>query len=137
YRMACESADLVAGIASLAGMTSLDPSRCRPSQPVNILHIHGTADTVVPYVGGALLATAAAATFAANLPPFPSALQTVQTWTGYNGTRDLIADPGPSMDLDLAVSRCLGARHTRYPQLDPDGSSALWIREGRVDSFRP
>ena len=46
YRMACQSADLIAGIASLAGATFLDPSRCAPSQPVNILHIHGTADDI-------------------------------------------------------------------------------------------
>ena len=39
YRMACESADLIAGIVSLAGATFLDPARCVPSQPVNILHI--------------------------------------------------------------------------------------------------
>jgi predicted esterase len=44
YRPACQSADLIAGIASLAGMTFLGPSRCQPSQPVNILHICGTAD---------------------------------------------------------------------------------------------
>ena len=50
YRMACESADLIAGIASLAGMTFLDPSRCAPSQPVNILHIHGTADDSIIYL---------------------------------------------------------------------------------------
>ena len=53
YRMACQSADLIAGIASLAGTTFLDSSRCTPSQPVNILHIHGTADATVPYAGGA------------------------------------------------------------------------------------
>ena len=46
YRMACQSADLIAGIASLAGTTFLDPSRCAPSEPVNILHIHGTADDI-------------------------------------------------------------------------------------------
>ena len=36
YRMACESADLIAGVASLAGTTFMDPSRCTPSQPVNL-----------------------------------------------------------------------------------------------------
>src|SRR5262249_17994243 len=39
YRMACQHADLIAGIAGLAGETFLDPARCAPSGPVNILHI--------------------------------------------------------------------------------------------------
>ena len=42
YRMACQSADIIAGIAAFAGATFLDPSRCQPSEPVNILHMHGT-----------------------------------------------------------------------------------------------
>ena len=44
YRMACESADLIAGIASLAGHDIPRSGSCAPSQPVNVLHIHGTAD---------------------------------------------------------------------------------------------
>ena len=31
-------------------MPFLDPDRCVPSGPVNILHIHGTADSIVPPV---------------------------------------------------------------------------------------
>jgi polyhydroxybutyrate depolymerase len=57
YRMACQSADLIAGIASLAGMTFLDPSACQPSQPVNVLHIQARTDQVAFYGGGALTAT--------------------------------------------------------------------------------
>ncbi len=53
YRMACQFSDQVAGIASLAGTTFMDPTQCRPSEPVNILHIHGTAETIDPYAGGA------------------------------------------------------------------------------------
>jgi len=53
YRMACQSADLIAGIASLAGPAFLEPSQCAPSEPVNILHINGTADVLATYWGGA------------------------------------------------------------------------------------
>jgi polyhydroxybutyrate depolymerase len=67
YRMACQSADLIAGIASLAGMTLLNPSNCAPTQAVNILHIHGTADTMVPSGGGAVIISPA---FPANMPAF-------------------------------------------------------------------
>src|SRR5258708_34631687 len=51
YRMACQSADLIPGIASLAGTTLLDSSRCGPSKPVNIHHIPGTGDQPVLYSG--------------------------------------------------------------------------------------
>ena len=71
HRMACDHADLIAGIASLAGMTFLDPNTPRPSQPVNVLQIHGTADEVVPYAGGALLrACRSWRSFPGRWPPF-------------------------------------------------------------------
>jgi polyhydroxybutyrate depolymerase len=54
YRMACERADLIAGIAGLAGAAASVPSSCTPSRSVNVLHIHGTADTTVPYAPGGL-----------------------------------------------------------------------------------
>src|SRR5205823_14788929 len=51
YRMACDHADLIAAIISLSGETFLHPDRCTPSQPVNVLEIHATADTTAPYIG--------------------------------------------------------------------------------------
>ena len=126
YRMACESADLIAGIASLAGGTFLDSSRCAPSQPVNILHIHGTADDTVFYAGGALGTTAF---FLSNMPPFPGALQTVQFWAGYNGARDPVTDSAPSMDLDLNVPG-LDTVITRYTNHPPGAAVELWTING-------
>jgi len=112
YRMACQSADLIAGIASLAGMTFLDPDRCQPSQPVNILQIHGTAD--ISYLAD----------------PFqPGALQSVQFWAGYNGAADPIADPVASMNLDLAVPG-LDTVITRYTNAPPGGAVELWTING-------
>ncbi len=52
HRMACDHASRIAGIVSYAGMNWKDISKCKPSEPVNILHIHGTADTRIPYTGG-------------------------------------------------------------------------------------
>jgi polyhydroxybutyrate depolymerase len=52
YRMACERADAIAAIGVLAGEAASVPSACQPSQPVSVLHLHGTADEVVPYDGG-------------------------------------------------------------------------------------
>ena len=129
YRMACQSADLIAGIASLAGATFLDPSRCAPSEPVNILEIHATADDVVPYAGGAFTTTGQASQAVGNMPAFPGALQTVQYWAGYNGARDPVTDPGPSMDLDLDVPG-LDTVITRYTKYPPGGAVELWTING-------
>ena len=58
YRMACEHADLIAGIMPICGANywkhagggaggGFSRSTCNPSEPVHVLHIHGTRDTVI------------------------------------------------------------------------------------------
>ncbi|MEO0326409.1 MAG: hypothetical protein AAF447_25905 [Myxococcota bacterium] len=54
YRMACDAADRVAAIVSLAGATHEDEADCPASEPVSVLQIHGTDDTVIRYGGGTL-----------------------------------------------------------------------------------
>lgn len=49
YRMACDHADKIAAVASLAGAMFLDTSKCKPSSPVSVLQIHGTSDPEVLY----------------------------------------------------------------------------------------
>ena len=130
YRMACESADLIAGIASLAGMTFLDPNRCQPSQPVNILHICGTADEFGSYNGGAdTIGVILGASLPANMPPFPGAEKTVQIWAGYNGSSGPITETAPSMDLvqDVAGLDTVVTRYTTFP---PGGAVELWTING-------
>lgn len=55
YRLACDAADLFAGVVAFEGAPPEDgwkPGyKCSPSQPINVLHIHGTADETVPYSG--------------------------------------------------------------------------------------
>lgn len=50
YRLACEASDLFAAIGPVAG--TLNYKQCAPSQPVAIIHFHGTDDTHLPYEGG-------------------------------------------------------------------------------------
>jgi polyhydroxybutyrate depolymerase len=113
YRMACDHADLIAGIVSMAGATYLDASRCTPSRPVTVLEIHGTADETVPYGGGALLG-----------PAFPSAPDTVAQWADHDGCAATRVTTGPRLDLavdvagaETVVSGFRGCTHSTAVQL--------------------
>lgn len=50
YRLGCDLAERIAGVGSVAGAMVLDD--CRPAKPVSVIEIHGTADPLVPYLGG-------------------------------------------------------------------------------------
>lgn len=93
YRMACDHADKIAAIVSLAGATFFDATRCKPSQPVSVLEIHGTADGIIPFDGGQLI----------DGHPFPSAATTVADWAVYNGCGPSRAPTGLRLDLGAAL----------------------------------
>ncbi|MCS6915129.1 MAG: PHB depolymerase family esterase [Myxococcales bacterium] len=92
YRLACELADRIAAVAPVAGQSGL--KTCTPARPVPILHIHGTADTLVPYGGGT-------PPLASNLR-FPSVQESINGWVERNGCR-----PEPRTQLQLPDSRCV------------------------------
>ena len=121
YRMACDHADIVAAIASFAGATFNNPASCNPSEPVNVLQIHGTADTTILFAGGT------------NLPqPYPGAVQSVETWNQYNGCTNTADTSAPNLDL---VSTLTGAETTvtRYTSgCSLGGSGELWTIPGGV-----
>ncbi|MFY2560039.1 alpha/beta hydrolase family esterase [Corallococcus terminator] len=74
YRLACERAGRFAAVAPVSG--SSPQSGCSPSRPVPVLHIHGTADTVILYGGGN------------NIPfgrAYPSAEDSVRSWAERDG----------------------------------------------------
>ncbi len=50
YRLACELSDRIVGIGVVAGTLGIDD--CDPTQPVSVMHIHGTADENLPLAGG-------------------------------------------------------------------------------------
>ena len=117
YRMACDRADQVAAIMSLAGMTWGDPARCAPSEPVSILHVHGDADEVVLYDGGALTGET-----------YPSAVASVGMWAGYDGCSPDLTPTGQTLDLDskLAGAETDVAEHAGCPR----GAVELWTIHG-------
>lgn len=57
YRLLCEAADRFAGaIAIVANLGAEIAPACRPSRPVPLMVINGTADPLVPYEGGPVAA---------------------------------------------------------------------------------
>ena len=127
HRMACDHADLIAGIVSIAGATHAEPALCQPSQGVHILDVHGTLDDVIRFAGGAFTG------------PYPGALETVQRWVDLNQCG--AAQPASPLDVD---SRVPGAetKVTRYAGCRPGGSVEFWEMTGSghylfpTDEFR-
>jgi polyhydroxybutyrate depolymerase len=116
YRLACDSADLVDGIVSLAGSEALE--RCAPERPVSVLQIHGTADDTVLFDGGEIRGYA-----------YASASQVVATWAARLGC-DPSIERLPAIDL---VGEVEGAetRVESYRGACRDGTAAeLWAMEG-------
>ena len=74
FRMACDRADMIAGIVSLAGAMTSDLSKCQPSAPVSVLHIHGTADDMVAFQGATSMGVTT-----------PSAATSIGDWATFDG----------------------------------------------------
>lgn len=113
YRMACEHADRIAGIVSLAGATLLDTAQCAPSEPVNVLQIHGTDDGTIAYEGGTT-----------PLGTYPSAESTVATWSAYNGCATATETLG-TIDFNLNVDG-VETTMTAFTGCPVDGAVELW-----------
>jgi len=118
YRMACDQADLIAGIASLAGATWSDSGRCKPSSLVNVLQIHGSADSVISYNGGNI-----------GSAKYPGAVATIEQWGTYDGCQSTQADPTKTLDLDLDVAG-LDSRVTRTSDCSAGAVVELWTIQG-------
>lgn len=86
HRLACEHADQVVGIMSLAGVQNADSAACKPSQAVSVLQVHGTADETIAFGGTG---------------GYPSAKDTVREWAGLDGCSGSGASGDPR-DLDSA-----------------------------------
>jgi len=49
YELMCQLSDRFAAVASFAGTMPVAPANCSTSHPVAVMHIHGTADSTIPY----------------------------------------------------------------------------------------
>lgn len=118
HRLACEFAEGIAGIVSLAGAVDADPAKCGPSEPVAVLQVHGDADETVAYNGGSVLK---------GVPPHPSAKTTVATWASKNGCDDALVDTGETRDLDTGI---VGAETVVARHACTKGAAELWTIVG-------
>jgi polyhydroxybutyrate depolymerase len=114
YRMACDHADTIAAIVSLAGATFSDTSRCNPTEPVSVLQVHGTADGTIAYDGGVILGN-----------EHPGAKETVADWAAYNGCGGAAVDSATPVDLEANLT---GAESTvtAYEACPAGGAVQLW-----------
>ncbi len=114
HRMACDRSAKIAGIVSLAGAQWIDASKCRPSDKVSVLQVHGTADTNVAYGG---------------TPLTPGAHATVAIWASRNACLGPLTDSGTRLDI---VSTLAGAetKIESYSGCAKEGAVELWTMEG-------
>eukprot|EP01043_Picozoa_sp_COSAG02_P023184 COSAG02_NODE_1231_length_13766_cov_16.546572_4_plen_283_part_00 len=132
YRMACDHADLIAGIASLAGAafdhaaTPLPHNAaysCAPSEPVHVLQIQGTSDATISYDGGSL-----------NGHRYPSAPGSVRRFAAFNGCDETVSPIGntlsPELSWDLVQPQGDDTTNSWHDNCRPGGSAELWIVEG-------
>ena len=89
YRMACEHADQITAVVSLAGAATAQPSQCRPARAVSVLQIHGTDDQTIRYGGGPIVGR-----------DYPSVATTLATWRRLDGCRDRADRSARPIDLD-------------------------------------
>ncbi len=116
YRMACDHADEIAAIASIAGATFADPARCTPTEPVAVLEVHGTADKTIAYDGGTIGGVA-----------YPGARTTVKTWARYDGCAPVADRRAPR--TRTIVENLPPATVTTYDRgCDPNGGAELWTQ---------
>ena len=127
HRFACDQADRIAGIATLAGAQWKDASRCQPTQRPAVLALHGTLDNIIYYLGG----TTGIGT---GKGQYPSANETVTDWAQLNGCTHF-GQAFPNLDLDTGPGAETQIR--RYSGC-AGGAVELWTMDGagHIPSFR-
>ena len=114
YHVACAMNSRIAAIGCMAGtMSTSDIQNCNPVYKTPVIHLHGTADAVVPY----------------NSNPFPSLSlvpETMDFWENVHscsGTPDSIAIPNTAAD-NITVDRFV------YDNCSSEGPLELWRLNG-------
>ena len=91
-RLACDRADVVAAVASLAGAMDVGTD-CDPARPVSVLQVQGTADDTILAGGGQI-----------DGDEYTSATETVELWRERDSCPAGKPSEGPELDADTNVS---------------------------------
>jgi polyhydroxybutyrate depolymerase len=120
-RLACEAADLVAGVAAVAAaMPAALADDCRPSTPVSVLVVNGTDDPLIPYRGGAVRFLRVM-----NMGEVLPTDDSVALWARLNGC----GTPTPAVTLPDRDSR----DDSRAVQIDYTGCRGARVRLIRIE----
>jgi polyhydroxybutyrate depolymerase len=114
YRLGCELANRVAGVASVGGAMVMDG--CLPDQPVSVLAIHGTEDGHVPYEGGP---TSGAPS------PVQSQPQLLARWAELNGCAEGAVTETEGLVTTSTWKDCQAERSVRL--LTVEGGGHTWF----------
>lgn len=117
FRMACDHADVIAAIVTLAASTTEDPADCTPSEPVSTLQIHGTGDETISYTGDDIRGR-----------DYPGALETLERWADLNGCGPAPDEPAP--EPRTIIQDAEPATVISYSDCDPGGHAELWTAPG-------
>jgi polyhydroxybutyrate depolymerase len=126
-RLACEAADLVAGVAAVAAsMPASLAEGCRPSAPVSVVVINGTEDPLVPYRGGSVRFTPVV-----RVGEVLSSESTAALWARLNGCGEAAApvalpDRDPRDDSRAVETNYLGCRGARVRLTRIEGGGHTW-----------
>ena len=136
-RLACDHAEVFAGVVSVSGGNWNDTEMCKPSKPINFLHVHGNADSMVLFDGGLLYGV-----------PYPSANETTSFWAAHNKCKrqsyQAGADELSFFNIDMAISGIPSSPDQLLPYYSPDmetdrqtysgcqanGRVGLWVMNG-------
>ncbi len=117
-RLACARADVFSAVASVAG-TLGSTFGCSPSQPVSVMTIHGTADSVVPFNGGPMVGRGGASDIL-------SAPALAQRWRELDGCPGQPVEDSPAPSVQRFSSfGCADGTEVSFIQID--GGAHTWL----------
>jgi polyhydroxybutyrate depolymerase len=113
YRMARDHPDLITAIVPFAGV-GFKKWPGNPTNPVSVLHIHGTEDSSIDWKGGEILGRA-----------YPSAVENFENWRKFNQCEKKVDTSKEKINL---TRRVFGkeTKVTRFTNKDGSITTELW-----------
>jgi len=130
HRMACDHADIIAAIVSLAGAPPADAAACRPSEPVAVLQVQGSADDQVRVAGGTVAGLAPGDD---RLKPYPPLEASLAEWARVDGCARTRTPSAATLDLERTLAGANGPNETVVSAnggCHPGGGVELWMIQG-------